>query len=98
MIAHLVKHPFFTLWATRPNPVPGKKALKVPLHLDGVTPHSLADPATPLDWHTALACAEFTGARLGFRPHTSTRICCIDLDNCIDASGNWSGNALASLT
>ncbi len=93
MIPHLLDLPHFTLWATRPNPVPGKKPLKVPLHLDGTTHHSLADPAMPLDWHTALACAEFTGARLGFRPHTSTKVCCIDLDNCIDEHHNWSEHA-----
>ncbi len=94
MIEHL---PFFTLWNYQPHPDPGKKPLKVPLHWDGLTKHSLANPAPPLDWDTAMACAEAAGARLGFRPHTSTRVCCIDLDNCVDEHGVWSAEALTVL-
>lgn len=95
MIAHLVKHPFFTLWVTQPHPDPSRKPLKVPVHWDGTTKHSLANPAPLLSHADALMFAAVTGCQIGFRPHPSTRICCIDLDNCIDGQGNWSAEALA---
>jgi len=95
MIPHLTEFPAFTLWVERPNPVPGRKPLKVPVHADGYTNHSLDNPAPLLDYQTAEFCAAVAGARLGFRPHSGTRICCIDLDNCVDANSNWSAEAHA---
>ena len=44
-IEPFTRHAAFTLWRLDPHPLPGKKPLKVPVHPDGVTRHSLGRPA-----------------------------------------------------
>lgn len=52
-------HAAYTLWRLDPNPTPGKKPLKVPVHYDGVTHHSLGNPkrGTPPNPAPALTAA-----------------------------------------
>ncbi len=94
----------WTLWVTEPGP---KKLLKVPVHYDGATKHSLKTPAPLLTHALAMQWLEYlrnTGQRganpaavgyvgLGFRPQPG--IGCLDLDNCVDpATGAWSPAAV----
>jgi hypothetical protein len=87
----LRQHRAFLLWREEPNPVPGKKPLKVPLHHDGKTRHSTGNPATPLTADEAEAWAAYTGCNIGFRPSPETRLACLDLDNSVGtpAAQQW---------
>jgi Virulence-associated protein E/Primase C terminal 2 (PriCT-2) len=89
MIAHLMKLPAWLIWRTEPNPKGDHlKPLKVPLHWDGLTRHSSANPAPLLTYDQAVACASMTGCMLGFRPQPEHGVCCLDLDDCLDSAGN----------
>lgn len=92
----------WTLWVTEPGRN-SPKPLKVPVHPDGITRHSLANPAPLMSGGAAHNLRDFLRMAgtyhddptrpgyvgVGFRPQPG--IGCLDLDNCVDpATGNWS--------
>ena len=89
-LAPFTAHAAYTLWRKE-----GK--LKVPVHYDGATHHSTANPAPAL---TAEQCEQWLahhvaqGAAVGagFRP-AGTGLVCVDLDNCVGSDG-WTPGAL----
>lgn len=88
----------FLIWRAEPARTPGAKPIKVPMHWDGVTRHSTANPAPLLSAEQAeqwLAYLRATGVGhdrageagyigMGFRPSPSNGIVCIDIDNQLD--------------
>lgn len=89
-LAPFTAHAAYTLWRRE-----GK--LKVPVHYDGVTHHSTANPAPPLTAEQAqqwLAHHVGQGAPVGagFRP-AGTGLVCVDLDNCVTPDG-WTPGAM----
>lgn len=99
-------HTSFTLWRLEANPK-GKKPLKVPIHYDGVTRHSSANPAPPLpavlaEWwvghcrsiglgHDRSGEAGYIG--IGFRPNPANKLACLDIDDCLGPEGQITPNA-----
>lgn len=64
----LARHTAFLLWKFVPHPKgPDRKPLKMPVHPDGVTVHSLKSPARPMTAAEALERAAATGCGVGFR-------------------------------
>ena len=88
----------FLIWRAEPARTPGAKPIKVPMHWDGVTRHSTANPAPPLSAEQAeqwLAYLRATGVGhdrageagyigMGFRPSPANKVVCIDIDNQLD--------------
>lgn len=100
-IAPFTAHAAYTLWRLEAHPDPTKRPLKVPVHYDGATHHSTANPAPSLTAEQAaqwlayhVAQGEPVGA--GFRP-AGTGLVCVDLDNCINLDGSWTPGALQLL-
>lgn len=90
-----VSHRAFTLWRWEEHKtIPGAR-IKVPVHYDGATRHSSANPAPPLTAEEARAWQAHhanPAIGVGFRPE-GTGLVCIDLDACI-VDGQWSAGAL----
>ena len=102
-----VRHRAFVLFRNDPHPTrPDDKPIKVPVHHEGVTKHSTANPAASMSaeqaagWlaHNRAAGVGHDRAReagyigTGFRP-SGTGLVCIDLDNCVTPAG-WTPGAL----
>ena len=89
----------FLIWRTEAPRTPGAKMVKVPMHFDGVTRHSTANPAPPLTADQAeqwLAYLRATGVGhdrpqepgyvgMGFRPSPRNGLVCLDLDDQLDS-------------
>lgn len=81
----LARHTAFLLWKFVPHPKgPDRKPLKMPVHPDGVTVHSLKSPARPMTAAEALERAAATGCGVGFRPAPGMGLACLDLDGAIE--------------
>lgn len=88
----------FLIWRLEANQTPGKKPLKVPMHYDGITRHSTANPAPLLtadqaeQWLAYLRGIGVGHGRagepgyvgIGFRPNPSNGIVVVDLDDTLD--------------
>lgn len=116
------RHAAYCLWRLDPNKISGKKLLKVPVHYDGITKHSLpraargsspalpGNPAPPLTHAEAMQWVAYNRSvgrghdrpgevgyiGLGFRPEGTT-LACLDIDDCLQADGQWAPHALAMI-